>query len=190
MVNFVEMYGIEKVREMVRFSPKCERNARLHYCPCVTKSDGEHIERKYAAAIQDLVNSGRYDTKKDFTVVIQPFLREMSLSTCRHKAFDSTYLAPDCVHWSSKGHSAMGVALWNSMITKVGDKQERVHINDQAKCPYTKFIPTRLNISDTGIIPIPKPKFPGGHNNSSFSKLSHHISVFLLTTWIFNVIYY
>jgi len=49
----------------------------------VTKSDGEHIERKYAAAIQDLVNSGRYDTKKDFTVVIQPFLREMSLSTCR-----------------------------------------------------------------------------------------------------------
>ena len=34
------------------------------------------LSREYQRVVQDLVNSGRYDGKSDFTVVNQPFLRE------------------------------------------------------------------------------------------------------------------
>jgi len=47
----------------------------------VTKLDVRELDtltKSYADAVQRLVSSGRYDTKKDFTVVIQPFLRDMT----------------------------------------------------------------------------------------------------------------
>ncbi|KAF6034140.1 PLB1 [Bugula neritina] len=68
-------------------------------------------------AVQRLVSSSRYDTKKDFTVHIPPFLRDTTAPKCRNNTPDATYFAPDCVHWSSKGHNVMGIALWNTMVT-------------------------------------------------------------------------
>jgi len=47
----------------------------------VAKSDVRGLDtltKSYADAVRRLVSSGRYDTKKDFTVVIQPFLRDMT----------------------------------------------------------------------------------------------------------------
>ncbi|KAF6024500.1 hypothetical protein EB796_017191 [Bugula neritina] len=49
---------------------------------------------------------------------------------------DATYFALDCVYWSSKGHNVMGIPFWNTMLHKVGEKQEHVNIHDQTKCPY------------------------------------------------------
>ena len=56
-------------------------------CPCVLskyrKSRDELISRTkaYHQAARDLVNSGRYDTRDDFTVVVQPMLENITVPT-------------------------------------------------------------------------------------------------------------
>ena len=48
-------------------------------CPCVrdpkTNSRIPQLARRYNNAIKDLLDSGRYDGKDDFTIVYQPFLQ-------------------------------------------------------------------------------------------------------------------
>jgi phospholipase B1 len=89
-----------------------------------------------------LIASGRYDTKEDFTVVLQPFMKKMKPPTTVSISFseflrnginfinflfsillkkvfgtpDYSYFAPDCFHLSAKGHQAAAIELWNSMV--------------------------------------------------------------------------
>ncbi|KAF6036805.1 hypothetical protein EB796_004890 [Bugula neritina] len=103
---------------------------------------------------------------------------------------DATYFTPVCVYWSSKGHNVMGIPFWNTMLHKVGEKLEHVNIHDQPKCLYTKFIPTRLNISD-GAIAILKPKHTGSHNKNNSSSQGLHLQpvILFLMLCIFNMIF-
>ena len=66
----------------------------------------------------------RYDTRDDFAVVIQPFFTNTKapLMPDNHTV-DMSYFAPDCFHFSEKGHKAAALALWNSMIEPVGKKR-------------------------------------------------------------------
>lgn len=57
------------------------------------------------------VDSGRYDTRDDFTVVIQPFMKLFNAPRDRAlwgtEVIDISYVTYDCFHFSQKGH-AMG----------------------------------------------------------------------------------
>ncbi|KAJ6666857.1 hypothetical protein lerEdw1_018859 [Lerista edwardsae] len=67
-------------------------------------------------SIQKLVESGRYDTQEDFTVVLQPFLRTITLPLLQDGRPDISFFAPDCFHLSQKSHSMFSRALWNNMV--------------------------------------------------------------------------
>ena len=54
--------------------------------------------------LEDLVASGRYDHKKDFSVVIQPSLMHGSLPM-KNGIPDLDFLAPDCFHWGQRTHA-------------------------------------------------------------------------------------
>lgn len=45
----------------------------------------------------------------------------ITFSLCLHQfdngTVDLTYLAPDCFHFSVKGHHNVATALWNNMVT-------------------------------------------------------------------------
>lgn len=55
------------------------------------------------------IKSGRYDTKEDFTVVLQPFMQAFNApegKAGRFKPFiDKSYITYDCFHFSQKGHA-------------------------------------------------------------------------------------
>ena len=63
---------------------------------------------KYAEELDRLVASGRYDTKEDFTVVIQPTLIQGTLPTLPNGDIDLDFLAPDCFHFGQRTH-ALGI---------------------------------------------------------------------------------
>ncbi len=89
--------------------------------------------------MSDLIASQRYNDRDDFTVVVQPFyigvelpmiVRELQIilpnisyiSVTKITLFiqgdkpDKSYFAPDCFHFSAKGHKEAAVGLWNNMV--------------------------------------------------------------------------
>jgi phospholipase B1, membrane-associated len=102
----------------------------------------------YQTLTTDLINSGRYDTKDDFTVVLQPFMSEMKPPLLANGSPDYSYFAPDCFHFSLKGHETIALELWNNMFQPVGQKDNvwTAYVNS-VKCPTESkpFIYTRRN---------------------------------------------
>ena len=45
------------------------------------------------------MNTGKYDTHDDFTVVVQPFMAHTKLPL-KEGEIDYSYFAPDCFHFS------------------------------------------------------------------------------------------
>ncbi|KAJ8309462.1 hypothetical protein KUTeg_014336 [Tegillarca granosa] len=73
--------------------------------------------KDYQEALHLLTESGRYDTKDDFTVVVQPFFRETEIPKELNSGdTDLSYFAPDCFHFSVKGQQAAATALWKNMV--------------------------------------------------------------------------
>uniref|UniRef100_A0AAQ6IS46 Phospholipase B1, membrane-associated n=1 Tax=Anabas testudineus TaxID=64144 RepID=A0AAQ6IS46_ANATE len=84
-----------------------------------------------------LVYGGRYDGREDFTVVVQPFLKNTIVPLNDGKP-DTTYFSEDCFHFSERGHADMAVALWNNMLEPVGKKQTYnnfTNARNNIKCP-------------------------------------------------------
>jgi phospholipase B1 len=63
-----------------------------------------------------LVNSRRYDTDDQFTVVVQPFMKDASPPLTPEGLADESFFAPDCFHFSAKGHALAAIGLWNNMV--------------------------------------------------------------------------
>lgn len=108
-VNLVMVLNVTTVSEMNR-GLVC---TALHYreCPCVAfpknESQKQEIQtfiKQYHSLTADLVSSGRYDKSDDFTVVLQPFFKEFSVPRLADGSIDYTFFAPDCFHFSPKGH--------------------------------------------------------------------------------------
>jgi phospholipase B1 len=116
------------------------RNMQKSLCNCAIdqqyRTDLNAMTKAILEGTEPLLLSGEFDDRDDFTVVAQPFMRGMTPPLLGSGAPDYTYFAPDCFHFSTKGHSAAGVELWNNIVSPVGQKSEKWEtLGAQIKCP-------------------------------------------------------
>ncbi|XP_053736436.1 phospholipase B1, membrane-associated-like isoform X1 [Synchiropus splendidus] len=170
LVNLVEPLHILPLREMhVNASVKCPTWLVNILCPCVIlpKPDSvslqkvEEINRDYQRFLNDLVESGRYDTRPDFTVVIQPLLRDVVLPKLPNGSPDRSFLSADCFHLSQKAQTLMARSLWNNMLEPLGNKTAKQEFSTDLglKCPTkaSPYIRTFRNSNYTYAAPKPTP---------------------------------
>ncbi|CAF4133597.1 unnamed protein product [Rotaria sp. Silwood2] len=139
LVNFVTVLNVAELEDLHE-GAVC-KNMQVFLCDCAVKPETREIVRvaniAYQRATNELVDSGIYDTRNDFTVVRQPFMEHMQVPATSDGKPDFSYFAPDCFHFSSKGHEAAAVELWNNMMEKVGQKTTLWNLADTLKCPST-----------------------------------------------------
>nr|XP_014425321.2 phospholipase B1, membrane-associated [Pelodiscus sinensis] len=132
-VNLVTVLHIVTLRDLYQAKNiSCPRLIMRNLCPCLLNyADNsteveilESFNRRYQEGTHQLVESGRYDTKEDFTVVVQPFLEKVTIPKTKEGLPDSSYFAPDCFHFHQKTHSQTARGLWNNMLEPVGNKTD------------------------------------------------------------------
>ena len=105
-VNLVLVLDVRGVKELNQ-GLVCQT---LHNrtCPCAafpgereTRTLDEWIPQ-YHQRLIDLVESGLYDRRSDFTVVVQPFMAKTQLFRTLDGQPDFSYFAPDCFHFSGQ----------------------------------------------------------------------------------------
>ncbi|XP_077289684.1 phospholipase B1, membrane-associated-like [Arctopsyche grandis] len=129
-VNIVPVIDIT-VSVRVKRSLQCRMIHRL-YCMCYHMQETDPIEymaalaRGYQKGIDKLINSGRYDRREDFTVVVQPFTKLFNLPSDPKKklqeVIDVSYITYDCFHFSQKGHALAANLVWNNLLEPIGNK--------------------------------------------------------------------
>ncbi|XP_027479150.1 phospholipase B1, membrane-associated isoform X1 [Zalophus californianus] len=157
-VNLVKVLEIINLRELYQEKEvRCPRLILSKLCPCVLKFDDNSTElaslikvnKQYQEGTHQLVENGRYDTREDFTVVVQPFLEKVDMPRTSEGLPDSSFFAPDCFHFSSKAHAHAASALWNNMLEPVGQKttQHRFEYKINITCPnqFWPFLSTYKN---------------------------------------------
>ncbi|XP_072301570.1 phospholipase B1, membrane-associated-like isoform X2 [Eucyclogobius newberryi] len=181
LVNLVEPLHIVPLREMhLDTSLKCPTWLVNILCPCVILPKGnsatvnqlQTLNRNYQTALHELVESGRYDTRSDFTVVVQPFFREIVIPRLSDGRPDRSYFSPDCFHLSQKAQTLMARALWNNMLEPLGNKttKQDFTIDIELKCP-TKTLPYIRTYNNSDYMYSGPPPTPGPITNwgSDFS---------------------
>ncbi|XP_039266353.2 phospholipase B1, membrane-associated-like [Styela clava] len=162
IVDILEIYLLPQVGTGYGSTPQC-RAMQSSFCNYVVvdaindETEQERlkaINKQYQIQLQELINSGIYDTRDDFTVVIQPFLRDTVLPYTDDGEVDATYFAPDCFHFSDIGHSMSAINLWNNMLEPVGSKSTVWSITD-LKVPTEEH--PYLFTSKNSLPPTPAP---------------------------------
>jgi phospholipase B1 len=105
LVNLVLTFDVRNVKDLNTGGYICQT---LHkkICPCAASPTNEQAEildnyiPQYHRVLVDLIDSGRYEKRDDFTVVIQPFMAKTKLSYKDDHTIDFSYFAPDCFHFS------------------------------------------------------------------------------------------
>ncbi|KFR06463.1 Phospholipase B1, membrane-associated, partial [Opisthocomus hoazin] len=145
-VNLVTVLSIASLRELHALkNNSCPKLLMRILCPCVINPEDNsnelkkviYFNRRYQERTRQLVESGRYDSKDDFTVVMQPFLVKVDMPKTQEGLPDSSYFAPDCFHFSQKTHSQAARALWNNMLEPLGEKTDNQQLEGEIvlKCP-------------------------------------------------------
>ncbi|KAM9067315.1 phospholipase B1, membrane-associated [Sarcophilus harrisii] len=145
-VNLVTVLTISSVREMYQENKlDCPKGILRYVCSCVVLLENNSTElatfielnKQYQEKTHQLVDSGRYDTRDDFTVVLQPFLEQVSIPRTPDGLPDRSFFAPDCFHFNVKTHALAAKALWNNMLEPVGQKKNDVHFENKIDliCP-------------------------------------------------------
>ncbi|XP_055362617.1 phospholipase B1, membrane-associated [Betta splendens] len=181
LVNLVEPLHIIPLREMHNDnSVKCPTWLVNIICPCVIMPKPnskalhmlEDLNRSYQRLLYELVESSRYDTRPDFTVVIQPFFREIILPRLPDGRPDRSFFSADCFHLSQKAHTLMARYLWNNMLEPLGNKTSLQDFTApiDLKCP-TKTSPyirtyNNSNYTYAGVSPTPGPNTNWGSDFS------------------------
>ncbi|CAC5424043.1 PLB1 [Mytilus coruscus] len=138
-VNLVEVLNIGFASSL-REGFVCD-TIQLFGCRCGSYPDEKEKEElqvlvaAYQKVTRDLVASGRYDTRDDFTVVDQPFFSETEVPTKEDGSTDLSYFSPDCFHLSVKGQEAAAYALWDNMIEPIGQKRISWRPGVPVECP-------------------------------------------------------
>ncbi|CAH2256086.1 phospholipase B1, membrane-associated [Pelobates cultripes] len=180
-VNLVEVMDIFPLREAT-MNPNvdCPTMVTKMLCPCLLNipenSDEmatiKSINQAYQYSTQQLVDSGRYDTRDDFTVVLQPFFSNPKIPHLQNGLPDISYLAPDCFHLSQKSHGQLAKMLWKNMLEPVGQKTDTVDFTEVVplSCPTTQQPFLRTYKNSNYVYPSPRPTEPPIQNWGSDMK--------------------
>ncbi|XP_060524049.1 phospholipase B1, membrane-associated isoform X2 [Cylas formicarius] len=157
--TFVNLIPVLDVSVSVRIkrTMMCHLFHRL-FCGCFHKGEDDMdvittLTKEYQKAEEELVMSGRYDRKEDFTVVIQPFIKLFNApdhpARRYEEVIDISYITHDCFHFSQKGHALGANLLWNNLLQPVGLKSQRKveRLLEKFECPTSKapYFFTRKN---------------------------------------------
>uniref|UniRef100_G3SS35 Phospholipase B1, membrane-associated n=1 Tax=Loxodonta africana TaxID=9785 RepID=G3SS35_LOXAF len=162
LVLVLEIIGLRELFQEEKVS--CPRLILRSLCPCVLKFDDNSTElasliemnKKYQEGTYQLVESGRYDTREDFTVVVQPFFEKVDIPKTLEGLPDSSFFAPDCFHFSSKSHARAASALWHNMLEPVGQKttehnfENNIHITCPDQVEGLAVLSTYKNVQGHG----------------------------------------
>lgn len=105
LVNLVLVLDVSFVKELNSGGLVCQVLHKF-LCPCAAFPSDDDARTlaawvpQYQQNLFDLVNTGRYYTREDFTVVVQPFLAQTELPRTDSGKVDFSYFAPDCFHFS------------------------------------------------------------------------------------------
>ncbi|GLD49598.1 phospholipase B1, membrane-associated-like protein [Lates japonicus] len=170
LVNLIEPLHITPLREMhIDASVKCPTWLVNILCPCVIlpKANSkalqmvEDLNRGYQRLLHELVESSRYDTRSDFTVVIQPFFREIVVPRLPDGRPDRSFFSADCFHLSQRAQTQMARSLWNNMLEPLGNKTttQNFSADIDLKCPTktSPYIRTYNNSNYIYASPSPTP---------------------------------
>ncbi|CAL8392900.1 unnamed protein product [Arctogadus glacialis] len=181
LVNLVEVLTLLPLRTMhSEPSSRCPTWLVKILCPCVispktgsqSRKVVEELIRGYQSSLTDLVESGRYDTHSNFTVIIQPFIRDIDLPLKPDGSPDRSYFSADCFHLSQKAQTSMARSLWNNMLEPLGSKTSVQDFSPYLKlrCPSkgSPYFRTYQNSNYTykGPAPTPAPITNWGSNFS------------------------
>ncbi|XP_039597985.1 phospholipase B1, membrane-associated [Polypterus senegalus] len=153
LVNLVQVLPLEALREVNNGGLGCI--LQKSFCSCLVRPTADSPELKelielngiFQQKVEELIASGRFD-KDDFTVILQPYLTEAQPPRDQKGNIDFSFFAPDCFHFSVKGHEELAKGLWNNMFQPEGSKDKLDYISEpiQLICPtkahpyiYTKY---------------------------------------------------
>ncbi|XP_066450548.1 phospholipase B1, membrane-associated [Eleutherodactylus coqui] len=167
-VNLVEVMDIIPLREVVLDDRvRCPTILTSMMCSCLldVQADTQELEdmkrtnNAYQQSLQQFIDSGRYDTNENFTVVLQPLFRHPKIPQLSNGVPDITYLAPDCFHMSQKAHSQLARMLWNNMLEPLGQKTDVLDFTQSTplRCPTTTHPYLRTYQNSDYVYPIPSP---------------------------------
>ncbi len=114
-VNLALVFDITNIKD-VKGGYVCSLLHETKECPCgVDAAEQDYIKdlvAKYHDGTVELVETGQYDDRDDFTVVIQPLFKDFKPPRLPDNTVDNSYLAPDCFHFSPKGHGKISICLF------------------------------------------------------------------------------
>ncbi len=107
LVNFVSILNVMDLKDMnkgLACSVLHKGNSAAYPCTAQTEEQLVNYTREYRRLTDELIDSGRYDTTEDFSVVVQPFMKDFSAPRLPNGQVDLSYFAPDCFHFAAKSH--------------------------------------------------------------------------------------
>ncbi|CAB3410477.1 unnamed protein product [Caenorhabditis bovis] len=157
LVSVSNVLHLEMLRKLEEHS-NTSKQVHRQECDCVNKMDTpvSNITQtigNYNTLERRLMESGEFE-KDDFTVVIQPFFANSTQPPLKDGIPDLSFFAPDCFHFSQKGHAVISTHLWKNLMQPVGRKSTQADFSMPAvplacpdkECPYIR---TKLNSADS-----------------------------------------
>jgi len=159
LVSIGQMPDLRYMNQIQNFGFLCNQ-AHKKECPSFHKEHESDLPRvvekmrEFQTRLIDLLATEFHDCGDKFAVVLQRQTENLLYPKRNDSGKidgDLTYMAPDCFHYSQKGHAAMARGLWNSLVTPVGKKptsaQESDFVSNQILCPDPScpFLATNQN---------------------------------------------
>ncbi|XP_046874335.1 phospholipase B1, membrane-associated-like [Hypomesus transpacificus] len=142
IVNVVQIFPMEPLREVQRPTLGCQ--LQKSFCSCLVLPEENspelkeliEVNREFQRKLKQLLH-GDHFFRKDFAVVLQPYLGNALPSRLPNGSIDLSFFSPDCFHFTIKGHEELAKGLWNNMFQPEGKKGLIMSFTDPIKliCP-------------------------------------------------------
>ncbi|XP_054653319.1 phospholipase B1, membrane-associated isoform X2 [Dunckerocampus dactyliophorus] len=127
IVNVVQILPMKPLRDVHKPTLGCQLQKR--FCSCLVQPEDNSSELEelvqvnvqFQRKLRQLLQGDRF-FKKDFAVILQPFLEKAGPPRLPDGTVDSSFFTADCFHFTVKGHEELAKGLWNNMFQPEGEK--------------------------------------------------------------------